>query len=55
MNESVFTYKNKIYPNYIKHGNACQFCIPFAKQFCKGNGLDIGGFDDWAFSVVAFA
>ena len=49
MNKSVFTYNNKIYPEYIKHGNACAFCMPFAKQFCKGKGLDIGGFDDWVF------
>ena len=39
---SVFEYKGKLYPEYIKHGNACQFIAPFALQFCKGRGLDVG-------------
>jgi SAM-dependent methyltransferase len=38
----IFDYKGKLYPEYIKHGNACQFIAPFALQFCKGFGLDIG-------------
>lgn len=38
----LYSYKGKIYPEYLKHGNACQFVIPFALQFCKGKGLDIG-------------
>lgn len=44
-----FKYKNNIYPNYIKDGNACHFIIPFAEKFCKGKGLDIGGYLDWTF------
>lgn len=47
--ELVFTYKDKQYPWYIKYGNACYFCKPFAEQFCKGKGLDIGGFGEWVF------
>ena len=47
--ESIFKYRDKNYPSYIKHGNACSFIMPFARHFCKGEGLDIGGFDDWVF------
>ena len=47
--ELVFEYKNKVYPSYIKTGNAASYVIPFAKEFCKGEGLDIGGFFDWTF------
>lgn len=49
MNNFLFEYKNNMYPNYIKNGNACSFVFPFAKQFCIGDGLDIGGFADWVF------
>jgi len=38
----IFEYKGSIYPEYLKHGNACQFIIPIAKQFCQGSGFDIG-------------
>jgi SAM-dependent methyltransferase len=38
----IFSYKGKLYPDYLKHGNACQFITPVARQFCKGSGLDIG-------------
>jgi len=38
----IFEYRGNLYPEYIKHGNACQFVTPFALQFCKGRGLDIG-------------
>jgi len=45
----VFRYKDSLYPAYIKTGNAASYIVPFAKEFCKGNGLDIGGFLDWTF------
>ena len=38
----IFEYKSKSYPEYIRHGNACKFIAPFALEFCKGNGLDVG-------------
>jgi SAM-dependent methyltransferase len=38
----LFTYKQRLYPEYLKHGNACQYIVPIAQQFCKGKGLDIG-------------
>jgi SAM-dependent methyltransferase len=39
----IFEYAGGIFPEYLKHGNACQFIAPAAKQFCKGSGLDVGG------------
>jgi hypothetical protein len=42
----LFEYQNKTYPKYIKNGNAASFIFPFAAHFCKGNGLDIGGYLD---------
>ncbi|MBN4064994.1 methyltransferase domain-containing protein [Dehalococcoides mccartyi] len=47
--EKFFEYKNEIYPSYLKSGNANAYVEPFAKMFCSGNGLDIGGFSDWVF------
>ena len=38
----IFYYKGNAYPEYLKHGNACQFIIPTALKFCKGEGLDVG-------------
>lgn len=29
----------------MKRGQACSYIMPFAVEFCKGKGLDIGGFD----------
>lgn len=34
-------FKGHVYPALQAHGNASQFAIPFAKQFCKGTGFDI--------------
>lgn len=38
----IFEYRGKRYPEYLKHGNACQFITPTALQFCKGKGVDVG-------------
>lgn len=38
----IFEYKGKRYPEYLKHGNQCQYVLPIAQQFCVGLGLDIG-------------
>ena len=38
----VIRFKNKNYPKFQAEGNAAKFCLPFAKEVCKGNGLDIG-------------
>ena len=45
----MFYYNRKLYPEYIKRGGASFFIEPFAKQFCKGNGLDIGGISGSSF------
>lgn len=42
MSPLLFEYRGSIYPSYLKHGNACQFIAPTAKQFCQGIGLDVG-------------
>jgi SAM-dependent methyltransferase len=39
---NTYEYRGNLYPEYLKHGNACQFICQTAVQFCKGNGLDIG-------------
>jgi SAM-dependent methyltransferase len=39
----IYKYKGVYYPNYIKYGAAYKYIEPVALQFCKGNGLDIGG------------
>lgn len=38
----IFEYDGRLYPDYLKRGNACQFIAPTALQFCKGRGLDVG-------------
>jgi len=43
MNNKFFEYRGQLYPGYLKRGHAADFIIPFAEQFCKGRGLDIGG------------
>lgn len=43
----IYKYKENNYPDYLKIGNAQSFIKKSALHFCKGNGLDIGGFDDW--------
>lgn len=37
-----FEYKGGKYPEYLKHGNGCQFIAATASHFCQGIGLDIG-------------
>lgn len=38
----LYRYDGVLYPEYLKHGNAMQFIAPFAAQFCRGRGLDVG-------------
>ena len=45
-NKFLYTYKNELYPEYLKHGHAHTYIWPCAIQFCVGNGLDIGGMPD---------
>lgn len=46
----IFQYKNKIYPEILKNGNAQKYIANTAEYFCKGNGLDIGGTEEWNFN-----
>lgn len=46
----TITFKEKFYPKFQSEGNASQFAIPYAKHFCKGEGVDIGCMKpEWAF------
>lgn len=38
----IYQYKGRLYPQYLKDGDACRFIAPMARTFCKGNGLDVG-------------
>ena len=35
-------HENKEYPFFQSQGNAAKYIIPFALEFCKGEGYDIG-------------
>lgn len=39
---TVFEYRGHLYPDYLRRGNAAQFILPTALQFCVGRGLDVG-------------
>jgi len=49
IDKRIFCYKGNLYPEYLKHGNANIFIESFARHFCKGKGLDIGGLFEWTF------
>lgn len=38
----IFDYKGRLYPEYLRNGNACRFIVPIAQQFCVGEGVDVG-------------
>lgn len=38
----IFSYRGAQYPEFLRHGNACQFIAPVAKHFCRGRGVDVG-------------
>jgi len=50
IDKRVYYYKDILYPEYLKHGNANAYIEPFVEYFCKGKGLDIGGFFKCTFS-----
>jgi hypothetical protein len=35
-------YREKFYPDYLTVGGACHAIFPVARQYCRGNGADIG-------------
>ena len=49
INPKLYEYNGVLYPSYLKHFHASKYIIPFAKEFCKGDGLDIGGTNDCHF------
>lgn len=45
----LIAFEGNIYPKFQSDGNAARFCLPFAREVCKGDGLDIGtGKEEWA-------
>lgn len=45
----IIIYKGDLYPAFQSTGNAARFCLPFAKEVCKGVGYDIGcNREEWA-------
>ena len=40
--EIFYKYKQHLYPEYLKKGNAASFILDKAKKFCAGKGIDIG-------------
>ena len=45
-----FNYKGNDYLDIQRRGFAAQFCFPFAKSVCKGQGVDVGCMKiEWAF------
>lgn len=42
INNFNYYQKSKLYPDYLKRGNAMEGAIFLAKKYCIGNGLDVG-------------
>lgn len=42
----IYEYAGKLFPDYLKTGNACRFIAPAAAHFCVGRGFDVGC-GDW--------
>jgi SAM-dependent methyltransferase len=38
----IYEYDGKLYPDYLKTGNACKHIANTAYHFCTGVGLDVG-------------
>ena len=43
----IYEYKGRLYPDYLKTGNASQHIAATAAHFCQGVGLDVGA-NKWA-------
>lgn len=53
--QPVYVYDDRVYPDYLKRGNAVENIIPIAKKFCVGAGVDVGGTPDWHFPGAEIA
>lgn len=42
MRDELFEYRGKLYPDYIRQGNAMHHIQATASHFCRGKGLDVG-------------
>lgn len=42
----TYYYREQLYPEYLRHGNACRFIAPAARELCIGTGFDVGC-GDW--------
>lgn len=42
----LYEYEGKLYPDYLKRGNAQQYIQPVALKYCIGDGVDVGC-GDW--------
>ena len=47
MGIELMEYEGAEYPAHVQSGNAVRFIEPMALEFCKGEGLDIGGTNQW--------
>lgn len=46
----LIKFQEALYPKFQAEGNAAKFAIPFAKEVCKGVGVDVGCMKkEWAF------
>jgi SAM-dependent methyltransferase len=44
----LIEFRGETYPAFQSKGNAAQFCVPFAREFCRGVGVDVGcGRPEW--------
>lgn len=42
MSDLLFEYDGRLWPEYLRGGNAMRFAEPYAQHFCRGAGLDVG-------------
>lgn len=46
--ENLYEYEGKVYPTYLREGDASQHIFASAFHFCRGRGIDVGG-GKWPF------
>lgn len=42
-NAKMYEYEGRLYPTYLRDGNASQHILQTASHFCTGRGIDVGG------------
>lgn len=38
----MYEYQGRLYPDYLREGNAARYITEIAKEFCRGPGIDVG-------------